>query len=146
MTHAGRRGWREARPAPICPRMKFRMPWMSEDLAKAVSPAGALRDLRGYLRRRQRHEIVFLTAAIGLTFLTIYAFTIEMKGPPKEYHRDIIYFKQWDANRTDAEIIAQQKLDGPEQTRREQAQKQLEAEKRAIFKRLGDQMNSVGLY
>lgn len=126
--------------------MKFRMPWMSEDLAQAVSPLGALRDLRRYVRKRQPHEMVFLAAAIGLTFLTIYAFTIEMKGPPREYHRDIIYFKQWRADRTDAEIIAQQKIDGPEQTKREQAEKQLEDEKRAIFKRLGDQMNSVGLY
>lgn len=126
--------------------MKFRMPWMSEDLAAAASARGALGDLRAYLRRRQRHQIVFLTAAIGLTFLMIYGFAIEMKGKPREYHRDIVYFKQWNADRTDAQIVAQQKIDGPEQTKREEAEKRLEAEKRAIFKRLGDQMNSVGLY
>jgi N-acyl-L-homoserine lactone synthetase len=126
--------------------MKFRMPWMSEDLANAVSPRGAIRDLLAYMRRRQRHEIVFLTGAAGLTFLMLFGFTIEMHGPKREYHRDIIYFQQWNANRTDAQIIAQQKIDGPEQTKREEAERKLEAEKRAIFKRLGDQMNSVGLY
>jgi len=139
-------GWRRPRPAPIFTGMKFRMPWMSEDLAAAASPRGALGDLRAYLRRRPRHQIVFLTAAIGLTFLMIYGFAIEMKGKPREYHRDIVYFKQWNADRTDAQIRAQQKIDGPEQTKREAEEKRLEAEKRAIFKRLGDQMNSVGLY
>ncbi|CAN5432045.1 hypothetical protein BH10PSE15_BH10PSE15_16400 [soil metagenome] len=126
--------------------MKFRMPWMSEDLAAAASPRGALSDLRAYLKRRQRHQIVFFAAAIGLTFLMLYGFFLEMKAKPREYHRDIIYFKQWNTDRSDAEIVAQQKIDGPEQTKREEAEKRLEAEKRAIFKRLGDQMNSVGLY
>jgi hypothetical protein len=131
---------------PYLAPMKFRMPWMSEDLANAASPRGAFHDLRTYLRRRQRHEIVFLTGAAGLTFLMIFGFNIEMHGPKREYHREIIYVQQWNANRTDAQIIAQQKIDGPEQTKREEAERKLEAEKRAIFKRLGDQMNSVGLY
>jgi len=145
MSEAGR-GWRPRGAAPISAGMKFRMPWMSEDLADAASPRGAVRDLLAYMRRRQRHEIVFLTGAAGLTFLMLFGFTIEMHGPKKEYHRDIIYVQQWKADRTDAEVLAQQKIDGPEQTKREEAERKLEAEKRAIFKRLGDQMNSVGLY
>lgn len=108
------------------------------------SPMRAFRDLRGYLRQRRRHEIVFFTLAIGLTWLILFTFVLDTRIV-RPYHRDIIYVKQWPLTRTDAEIIAQQKIDGVEQTRLENELKKKQAESRAAFKRVDDQMNAMGL-
>lgn len=110
-----------------------------------LSPLRAARDLRGYLGQRRAHEIGFFGLAIAVTYLIIVGLLYESRHIPPPYHRDIVYVQQWPANRTDAQIVAQQKIDGIEQTRRENELKQLQAERRAQFKRVGDQMNAMGL-
>lgn len=113
-------------------------------LSSLFSPIRAVRDLRGFLATRRRHEIVFFTLAVGLTFLILFVFIIDTRIV-RPYHRDIIYVKQWPLTRTDAEIKAQQKIDGVEQTRLEHELARRQAESRAAFKRVDDQMNAIGL-
>ncbi|MFT6569039.1 MAG: hypothetical protein ACJAWY_000733, partial [Sphingomonas echinoides] len=48
-------------------------------------------------------------------------------------------------DRTDAEIVAQQKIDGIEQTKRENELKRLQAERRAQFKKVNDGLKAYGL-
>ena len=134
------------RPRPYLGPMRFRLPWMPKDIDQSISPVGAVGDLFAYMRRRRKHEIVFFTGAIGLTFLILYGFGIEMKGKPQPYERKIVYFKQWTLDRTDEQIKAQQAIDKPAQDAREKQEREDEARQRAIYKRLGDQMNATGLY
>jgi hypothetical protein len=111
---------------------------------RRLSPIGAYRDLRSYLGQRRPHEIVFFALAIAITWLIMFVFVLDTKIV-RPYHRDIIYVKQWPLTRTNAEIIAQQKIDGVEQTRLENELKKKQAESRAAFKRVDDQMNAMGL-
>ena len=105
-----------------------------------IAPLRAYQDLRQYLSRRRPHELVFLTLSLGITWLIIF-YMIHDSKIVKEYRPDIIYVQQWPANRTDAEIIAQQKIDGVEQTKREEAEKKQQVKPRSepSFKRLRQQ-------
>lgn len=109
------------------------------------SPLRAWRDLRYYIGTRQRHQLGFMGVALALTYVMVVGVIYESRIPPKPYHRDIIYVQQWPANRTDAEIVAQQKIDGIEQTKRENELKRLQAERRAQFKKVNDGLKAYGL-
>ncbi len=109
------------------------------------SPTGAWRDLRTYFALRQRHEFAIFGVALALTIVIFWGMILESRIPPKPYHRDIIYFQNWRADRTDAEIIAQQKIDGAEQTRQANELKRLQAERRAQFKKVDDGLKAYGL-
>ncbi|ODU20073.1 MAG: hypothetical protein ABS87_12285 [Sphingomonas sp. SCN 67-18] len=109
-----------------------------------VSPLGALRDLRRFLASRERHELVFAFLAVLVTCTLIVGFILD-NNMKKPYKRDIVYFENWTENRTDAEIVAQQKID---QARREVEEAKLEAaraKRRAEFKRLDDKLNKLGI-
>lgn len=109
------------------------------------SPTGAWRDLRGFFATRRPHELIFFALALAGTAIIAAGIVYESRVPPKPYHREIIYFQQWRADRTDAQIVAQQKIDGIEQTRRERELKRLEAERRAQFKKVDDGLKAYGL-
>ncbi len=99
-------------------------------LFSRFSPIVAYRDLRLFLSQRQPYELIFLVAALGVTSFLIYAF-MKDSYVEQEYRPKIIYVEQWPADRTDAQIIAQQKA-------REDAQ-------RAAFKRLDDKLKAMGI-
>ena len=109
-----------------------------------MSPARAYRDLRLFLATRQPHELWFLVAAIAITGFFIYAFAKDSYAE-KVYKPNIIYVKQWTLDRTDAEIIAQQKIDQAKREKEEAALKARQAETQAAFKRLDDKMTRMGL-
>ncbi len=88
--------------------------------------AGAWRDLRQFLVTRQRHQLVFATLSVGICVLLVLGFYHDSKFP---YQERIIYVQNWPANRTDAEIIAQQKV---ERVQKQKAQ----AERQAAYRRL----------
>lgn len=110
-----------------------------------LSPLRAYRDLRTYLVTRRPHQLGFMALSLVLSYTMILG-TLDVSRMPKPaYHRDIIYVQQWRADRTDAEIIAQQKIDGVEQTKREQELKRLQAERKAQLKRLDNTLKSYGI-
>jgi hypothetical protein len=108
------------------------------------SPIAAYRDLRFFLANRQPHELWFLIAALCVTSFLVYAFAKDSYAEPV-YKPNIVYVEQWSANRTDAEIIAQQKIDAPIKAKALAAQKKREDETRAYFKRVDDKMTAMGL-
>jgi hypothetical protein len=108
------------------------------------SPVRAYRDLRSFLATRERHELGFLVLAMAITGFLIYAFEKD-SSVPVEYHRDIVYVQQWDANRTDAEIRAQQKIDGPLKAKRLAEEEAARRAKQAQFKKVDDAMTKWGL-
>ena len=107
-------------------------------------PAGAWADLRFYLGRRQPHQWGFAGLAVAIVIVTIWAFWHDSQFE-KPYHRDIVYVQQWRADRSDAQIVAQQKIDGPREAALKAAEEQrLEANRQAL-KRIDDKLKRWGI-
>lgn len=95
-------------------------------------PRAALKDLRAFLSRRSREQVIGGSLAILSTLIIVIVFLVDAKintAPP----RTIVYLESYPANRTDAEIIADQKKD---QAKRDE----LRAQQRAKFKKLQDDL------
>lgn len=103
-------------------------------LPRPVSPRRALADLRAVLARRGRHQLIAGGLAIILPALIIAGFVIDANTNTAPPRRQLIYAESWRADRTDAEIIAQQKIDQAEKEQR--AVERQEAYKR-LEKRFG---------
>lgn len=108
-----------------------------------LSPLRAVRDLRVFLSQRQPHELWFLILALTLTGLLLIGFVKDSRVAPV-YKRDIVYVEQWTLDRTDAEIIAQQKIDQVAKDARMAEFKARQDKRRAEFKRLDDKLNDLG--
>jgi hypothetical protein len=110
-----------------------------------IQPGGAWHDLRYFFGRLgQPHQLLFLLLAIVVTAVTLWGLYLESYAE-QEYKREIVYVQQWRMDRTDAEIIAQQKIDGIEQTRRIGELKRLQEEQRLKFKKVDDKLRSWGI-
>jgi hypothetical protein len=104
----------------------------------------AYADLRRFLGNRQPHQYGFFALSLTLVGLTIWAFTRDSHFVP-DYHPDIIYVQSWPNSRTDAEIIAQQRID---QVKKEAADAELakrQAENQAALKRIDNKLRSWGI-
>ncbi len=104
----------------------------------------AYRDLRFFLAQRQPYGLGFLVLAIAITGFFVFAFMRD-SSVPVPYKPNIIYVEQWPVDRTDAEIVAQQKID---QAAKEKVLAAREAERKknqATFKRLDDKLNRLGI-
>lgn len=72
------------------------------------SPRVALADLRAFLRGRSREKLWGAICAVLVTGFIVFLFFLDPKvntAPPPQ----IIYTDSWTLNRTDAEIVADQK-------------------------------------
>lgn len=109
-----------------------------------LSPIRAYLDLRAFLLQRQKHELVFLVLSLVATAIVI-GVLIKDSQVEMPYRPDIIYVQQWRLDRTEAEILAQQKVD---QAAKEKLMAELEkkrAAKQAEFKRFDDKLTAMGL-
>ncbi|MES2986778.1 MAG: hypothetical protein V4808_02620 [Pseudomonadota bacterium] len=110
------------------------------------SPFRAFSDLRAFLRSRRPHEVGFMALSIAITWTVILAFSIDTDNIQKDYvEPDIIYVQDYSANRTDAQIIAQQKIDLPKEKARAKALTDAQRKRQEEFKRLDDKLKSWGL-
>lgn len=105
------------------------------------NPFRALRDLRRFLYTRQTHEIWFMFASAAMCILIVSAFVADSSFEKPYVPPEIIYVKSWRADRTDAEIIAQQKIDQAIKERDDAKRKKLEDANKAAFKRLNDKLS-----
>ncbi|CAH0349105.1 MULTISPECIES: hypothetical protein [unclassified Sphingobium] len=78
---------------------------------KPVSPKSALGDFWSYFAQPRAHKWPLLGVAAAVTWVIMWAFVLDAKTNtgPKRYK--ITYVQSWDANRSDAVIIAKQKAD-----------------------------------
>lgn len=100
---------------------------------RPVGPRAALADLAAFLRQRSREQVIAAALAVLVTMIIVIEFLVDSKintAPPPQ----IIYVEQWNANRTDAEIVAQQKID---QKKRDAAQKERQRQYQKLEKDLG---------
>jgi hypothetical protein len=97
------------------------------------SPRAAFRDLAAFMRQRSREQVIGASLALLVTAIIVIEFIVDASmgtAPPPQ----IVYVEQWNANRTDAEIIAQQKKD---QAAREAALKQRQEQFQKLENQLG---------
>ncbi len=94
---------------------------------RPASPLAAIADLRSFLRQRSREQVIAGSLAFLITSIVIVMFLVDSKintAPPPT----IIYTDSWSIDRSDAEIIAQQKKDqAAQQAAAEERQKQYQA-------------------
>ena len=105
------------------------MPWFP----RPVGPRAAFKDLAAFMRQRSREQVIGAMLAILATTIIVIEFLVDSKintAPPPQ----IVYVDQWNANRTDAEIVRQQKVD---QAKKEEAQRERQRQFRKLEKDLG---------
>ena len=77
---------------------------------KPVGPREAFSDLRAFMRQRSREQVIGALLAVLVTTIIVIEFLVDSKintAPPPQ----VVYAESWSADRTDAEIIADQKKD-----------------------------------
>ena len=97
------------------------------------SPRAALADLRAYWSHRNRDHMIGASLAVLVTIIILILFFVDSKintTPP----RTIQYVESWPVDRTDAEIIAQQKREKADYDRRV---KERQEEFKKLEKKLG---------
>ena len=102
-------------------------------LPPVSKPGAALRDLLAFLRQRSREQVIGASLAVLVTMIIVIIFLVDLKintAPPPQ----IVYVDLYDFNRTDAEIIAQQKKD---QAAKEAAAKEKQRQFQELEKKLG---------
>jgi len=95
-------------------------------------PRAALRDLRSFMAQRSREQLIGASLAILSTLIIIIIFFVDAKintAPPPT----VVEVELFDSNRTDAEIVADQK---EAQAKREALKK----ERQRQFKELQDKL------
>ena len=100
---------------------------------RPVGPRAAFADLRNFFRHREREHYIGGALALLVTIIIIIEFLVDSKintAPPPR----IVYADSWSADRTDAEIIADQKK---HQAERKAAQEERQRQFKKLEKQLG---------
>jgi hypothetical protein len=82
------------------------MPWFP----RPSTPRAAFRDLAAFMRQRSREQVIGAALAFLVTAIIVIEFVVDAKigtAPPPQ----VTYVELYPSNRTDAEIIADQKKD-----------------------------------
>jgi hypothetical protein len=102
-------------------------------LPPVYRPSVALRDLLAFLRQRSREQVIGATLAVLVTIIIVIIFFVDSQintAPPPQ----VVYVELYDSNRTDAEIVADQKKD---QAEREALAKERQRQFQELEKKLG---------
>ncbi|KFG88436.1 hypothetical protein BV98_003621 [Sphingobium herbicidovorans NBRC 16415] len=78
---------------------------------RPVSPKSALSDLWSYFRENRPHKWPLLGLSMAITYVIIWTFVVDANRNTMPTRNKIIYVQSWDASRSDAAIILQQKMD-----------------------------------
>ena len=105
------------------------------------NPFRALLDLRRYLGTRKKYEILFLFGSLMACIVIVGGFAAGSTVQREWRRPTIIYVQSWRADRSDAEIVAQQKIDGDKKRIQDAKQKKEDDERKAAFKRLNDKLS-----
>ncbi|SNS57011.1 hypothetical protein SAMN06295912_10975 [Sphingomonas laterariae] len=100
-------------------------------IPRPSKPSVVWRDFRAFLGGEQRHKLLIAMVSVLMPALLVAGFYVDSKrDTPKP---QMYFIASWPADRSDAEIVAQQKID----------QKALDAKreaKRQEYRRLADQL------
>jgi hypothetical protein len=107
---------------------------------RRLNPFRALRDLRMYLHARKPHEIGFLFLSAAICSVVVSVFVIDSHLEKPYIPPTIIYVQSWRADRTDAQIMVQQKIDQAKKEADDAKLKKLQEQRQAEFKRFNDKV------
>jgi hypothetical protein len=97
------------------------------------SPTAALRDLGAFMRQRSREQVIGAALAVLITIIIVIVFLVDASigtAPPPQ----VVEVELYAPNRTDAEIIADQKKD---QAEKAAAEKERQRQFQKLEKRFG---------
>jgi hypothetical protein len=100
---------------------------------KPVGPRAAFSDLFAFMRQRSREQVIGAMLAVLVTMIIVIEFLVDSKintEPPVQ----VVYADSWSLNRTDAEIVADQKKD---QAKRDAYAKEKQRQFQKLEKQLG---------
>ena len=115
MSIAIARGWQSASLPPTYRAMAI--------LPPMVGPRAALRDLTAFMRQRSREQVIGAALAVLVTMIIVIIFFVDSKintAPPQQ----IVYVESFPADRTDADIIAEQKKASEDRKKAMEARRQ----------------------
>ena len=114
MSIAIARGWHDAAPRPTSASMAI--------LPPTVGPRAALKDLKAFLGQRSRDQVLGATLAVLVTIIILIIFFVDSKinTAPEP---TITYVENYGPDRTDADIIADQKKASEDRRRAEEARR-----------------------
>jgi hypothetical protein len=106
-------------------------------LPRPASPRALWADIRAFTSERRPHHWVALALAIAMPVAIVIVFILDgrtniLPGP------QLIYVESWPANRTDAQIKAEQKID-------QAARDKFKKERQAEFKKLDEKLERYGI-
>lgn len=112
-------------------------------LPKPVRPSAAIADLIAFFKGRQKHQWAFAAASLFIPLYFVTLFVLEAET--KQYKNpDIVFVQNYKADRTDAEIKAQQVIDSKKAKEDAAALKKAEEERRKPFVELDKKLDSWG--
>lgn len=107
-------------------------------------PSAAFADLRAFLASREKHQWVFALLSVLITGYFIAVFLIQSKT--KEYKPpEIVWVQDYAANRTDAQIKAQQRIDQAKRLAEQAELKQLQEAQRRESAKLQKKLGELGI-
>jgi hypothetical protein len=109
------------------------------------NPIAGVNDLRRFLASRQKHELIFAFLSVIVTVTIIVGFYLDSGDLKKPWKRDIQYVESWPLNRTDAEILAAQKVDAKNRAAREAERKKRQDANRESLKKIDDALTRWGI-
>jgi hypothetical protein len=108
------------------------------------SPKVALADLRAFLKTRTPHQLGFAAAAITIPVFMLSLFLLDAE--PEVYRLpEITWIESYKPGRTDAEIVAEAKIDAKARKIKAAEEKATLDKARAPFKKLDKAMDDMGL-
>ena len=114
MSIAIARGWQDATVRPTSAAMAI--------LPPMVGPRAALKDLKAFLGQRSREQVLGATLAVLVTIIILIIFFVDSKinTAPEP---TIVYVENYGPERTDADIIADQKKASEDRRKAEEARR-----------------------
>lgn len=107
-------------------------------------PSAAFSDLRAFLATREKHQWVFAALAVLITAYIITIFLIQSKT--REYKPpEVIWVQNYAANRTDAQIKAQQAIDQKKREAEAAELKKLQDAQRKSSAELNKKLRGLGI-
>ena len=108
-------GWPQAMVSPTYGAMAI--------LPPTVGPRAALKDLAAFLRQRSREQVIGASLAVLVTIIIVIIFFVDSKintAPPPQ----IVYVENYGPNRTDEDIIRDQRRASEERRKAEELRRQ----------------------
>jgi hypothetical protein len=113
--------------------MLFRRPFRRDP----EHTSSAWSDIAAVFRQQVDHRWAFLLASIAIPGLLLTAFMVQYGNKKADYRPpEVIFFDNWKANRSDAEVRAKQLKDAPAERAAREAQAEAEARHRQKMQEL----------